>query len=187
LSCKGTLIKLEIGLFSCLPGFAAHAQGKVVYLLKTPYRDGPRLGCAESRNTGDDAADSDNLLARTRSGVLGWQYAGKPARAIGESGLWYLGLHLRTLFRRTRRMRSGQTRVPIATEPGDTPRTVLRLALRVYRWPGTVSNVGTHDKPNRPAVASDAVLVAGGLVVDAGELVLDAAPDRAKRRPVATR
>jgi len=48
--------------------------------------------------------------------------------------------------------------------------------------PETVSDVGTYQEPNQPAVGVNWVLVNGELVVDAGTLVLDAKPGRAIRR-----
>jgi N-acyl-D-aspartate/D-glutamate deacylase len=48
--------------------------------------------------------------------------------------------------------------------------------------PETVSDVGTYEESNRPAVGVQSVLVSGELVVDGGELVLDANAGRAIRR-----
>ena len=48
--------------------------------------------------------------------------------------------------------------------------------------PETISDVGTYEKPNRQAVGVQSLLVNGELVVDAGELVLDAAPGQPFRR-----
>jgi N-acyl-D-glutamate deacylase len=53
--------------------------------------------------------------------------------------------------------------------------------------PETIRDVGTYEDPNRPAVGVQSVLVHGELVVNAGELVLDAAPGRPIRREVRTR
>jgi len=52
--------------------------------------------------------------------------------------------------------------------------------------PDTISDVGTYQDPNRPAVGVQAVLVNGEAVVTGGELILDAAPGRPIRRDVAT-
>ena len=48
--------------------------------------------------------------------------------------------------------------------------------------PATVSDVGTYEEPNRPAVGVQSVLVNGELVVAGGELLPDAAPGRPVRR-----
>ncbi len=48
--------------------------------------------------------------------------------------------------------------------------------------PATIRDVGTYEKPNQPAVGVQSLLVAGELVVEAGELILDAAPGRPIRR-----
>jgi len=53
--------------------------------------------------------------------------------------------------------------------------------------PETISDVGTYEKPNQPAVGVQTVLVNGELVVAGGELVLDAAPGKPIRRPVTTK
>jgi N-acyl-D-glutamate deacylase len=48
--------------------------------------------------------------------------------------------------------------------------------------PQTISDVGTYEKPNQPAVGVKTLLVNGALVVADGELILDAAPGRPIRR-----
>jgi len=48
--------------------------------------------------------------------------------------------------------------------------------------PDTISDVGTYQAPNQPAVGVQTLLVNGELVVDAGELVIDAAPGQPVRR-----
>jgi len=48
--------------------------------------------------------------------------------------------------------------------------------------PATVSDVGTYEQPNRPAVGVQSVLVNGELVVADGELLPDAAPGLPLRR-----
>jgi len=48
--------------------------------------------------------------------------------------------------------------------------------------PATISDVGTYQEPNQPAVGVQSVLVNGELVVDGGELILDAAPGQPIRR-----
>ena len=50
--------------------------------------------------------------------------------------------------------------------------------------PKTISDVGTYEKPNQPAVGVQSVLVNGKLVVASGNLILDAAAGRPIRRPV---
>jgi hypothetical protein len=50
--------------------------------------------------------------------------------------------------------------------------------------PETISDVGTYEKPNQPAVGVQAVLVNGGFVVRDGELILDAPHGQPVRRPV---
>ena len=52
--------------------------------------------------------------------------------------------------------------------------------------PETISDVGTYEKPNQPAVGVQSLLVNGIPVVDDGELVLDAAPGRPIRRTAKT-
>jgi N-acyl-D-glutamate deacylase len=49
--------------------------------------------------------------------------------------------------------------------------------------PETVSDVGTYEEPNQPAVGVQSILINGEFVVDGGELVLDANAGRAIRRP----
>jgi len=53
--------------------------------------------------------------------------------------------------------------------------------------PDTISDVGTYEAPNQPAVGVQSLLVNGELVVDGGELVLHAAPGRPIRRTVENR
>jgi len=53
--------------------------------------------------------------------------------------------------------------------------------------PETISDIGTYEKPNQPAVGVQSLLVNGELVVDAGELVLDAAAGQPIRRAVQTK
>jgi len=48
--------------------------------------------------------------------------------------------------------------------------------------PDTISDVGTYDEPNQPAVGVQTLLVNGVPVVDEGELILDAAPGQPIRR-----
>jgi len=50
--------------------------------------------------------------------------------------------------------------------------------------PETISDVGTYEAPNQPAVGVQSLLVNGTLVVAEGKLVTDAAPGRPIRRPV---
>jgi N-acyl-D-glutamate deacylase len=50
--------------------------------------------------------------------------------------------------------------------------------------PDTVSDVGTYQEPNQPAVGVNWVLVNGEVVVGDGELVLDAQAGRPIRRPI---
>lgn len=50
--------------------------------------------------------------------------------------------------------------------------------------PETISDVGTYEKPNQPAVGVQTVLVNGGFVVENGELILDAPHGRPIRRAV---
>jgi N-acyl-D-glutamate deacylase len=50
--------------------------------------------------------------------------------------------------------------------------------------PETISDVGTYEKPNQPAVGVQTVLVNGGFVVQNGELILDAPHGRPIRRTV---
>jgi N-acyl-D-glutamate deacylase len=53
--------------------------------------------------------------------------------------------------------------------------------------PEVIRDVGTYEEPNQPAVGVQSLLVNGELVVDEGELVLDAAPGRAIRRTAQAR
>jgi N-acyl-D-glutamate deacylase len=48
--------------------------------------------------------------------------------------------------------------------------------------PETIRDVGTYEKPNQPAVGVQTLLVNGGLVVQNGELILDAPHGRPIRR-----
>lgn len=50
--------------------------------------------------------------------------------------------------------------------------------------PDTISDVGTYDNPNQPAVGVQTVVVNGELVVDGGELIVDAGPGQPIRRAV---
>lgn len=50
--------------------------------------------------------------------------------------------------------------------------------------PETISDVGTYEAPNQPAVGVQSLLVNGTLVVADGKLVLDAAPGKPIRRPI---
>ena len=63
---------------------------------------------------------------------------------------------------------------------------VVILNGRVFD-PKTISDVGTYEKPNQPAVGVQSLLVNGEVVVDGGKLVLGAAPGRPIRRAVQTR
>jgi N-acyl-D-aspartate/D-glutamate deacylase len=51
--------------------------------------------------------------------------------------------------------------------------------------PKTISDVGTYEKPNQPAVGVQTVLVNGGSVVQNGKLILDAPHGQPIRRKVA--
>jgi N-acyl-D-glutamate deacylase len=53
--------------------------------------------------------------------------------------------------------------------------------------PDTISDVGTYDKPNQPAVGVQSLIVNGELVIEGGDLILDAGPGQPIRRPVKTR
>ena len=48
--------------------------------------------------------------------------------------------------------------------------------------PNTISDMGTYEKPNQPAVGVQILLVNGQLVVNEGQLILDAAAGRPIRR-----
>jgi N-acyl-D-glutamate deacylase len=50
--------------------------------------------------------------------------------------------------------------------------------------PARISDVGTYQKPNQPAVGVEVLLVNGVPVVDGGQLLVDAAPGRPIRRSV---
>jgi N-acyl-D-glutamate deacylase len=51
--------------------------------------------------------------------------------------------------------------------------------------PETISDVGTYEKPNQPAVGVQTLLVNGGLVVQNGKLILDAPHGQPIRRATA--
>ncbi len=53
--------------------------------------------------------------------------------------------------------------------------------------PETISDVGTYEAPNQPAVGVQSVVVNGEIVVGEGELIVDAAPGQPIRRAVQTR
>jgi N-acyl-D-glutamate deacylase len=50
--------------------------------------------------------------------------------------------------------------------------------------PETISDVGTYQEPNQPAVGVQWLLVNGKPVVDQGKLILDAAPGQPIRRTI---
>ncbi len=50
--------------------------------------------------------------------------------------------------------------------------------------PETISDVGTYEAPNQPAVGVQSLLVNGTFVVADGKLILDASPGQPIRRPV---
>jgi N-acyl-D-glutamate deacylase len=50
--------------------------------------------------------------------------------------------------------------------------------------PETISDVGTYQTPNQPAIGVRSLLINGTLVVADGKLVTDAAPGQPIRRPV---
>ena len=50
--------------------------------------------------------------------------------------------------------------------------------------PETIAPVGTYEDPNHPAVGVQSVIVNGAVVVDGGELRVDAAPGQPIRRAV---
>ncbi len=50
--------------------------------------------------------------------------------------------------------------------------------------PETISDVGTYQTPNQPAIGVQSLLINGTLVVADGKLILDAAPGQPIRRPV---
>jgi N-acyl-D-glutamate deacylase len=52
--------------------------------------------------------------------------------------------------------------------------------------PETISDIGTYEALNQPAIGVQALLVNGTLVVADGKLVIDAAPGQPIRRPVKT-
>jgi N-acyl-D-aspartate/D-glutamate deacylase len=52
--------------------------------------------------------------------------------------------------------------------------------------PDTISDVGTYDKPNQPAVGVQSLIVNGKLVIEGGDLILDAGPGQPIRRDVQT-
>jgi N-acyl-D-aspartate/D-glutamate deacylase len=49
--------------------------------------------------------------------------------------------------------------------------------------PATVANQATYTQPNKAAVGIEAVMVNGELVLKDGDLILDATPGQAIRRP----
>jgi N-acyl-D-aspartate/D-glutamate deacylase len=53
--------------------------------------------------------------------------------------------------------------------------------------PKTISDVGTYEKPNQPAVGVQSVLVNGELVVANNKLIVDARPGRPVVEPVVCR
>jgi len=53
--------------------------------------------------------------------------------------------------------------------------------------PETISEEGTYEEPNHPAVGVQALVVNGELVVKAGQLIVEAAPGQPIRRSVQTR
>jgi len=53
--------------------------------------------------------------------------------------------------------------------------------------PEKISDVGTYEKPNQPAVGVQSLIVNGQLVIDEGQLILDAGPGRPIRREMQTR
>jgi len=50
--------------------------------------------------------------------------------------------------------------------------------------PEAISDVGTYQTPNQPAIGVQSLLINGTLVVADGKLVTDAAPGQPIRRPV---
>ena len=48
--------------------------------------------------------------------------------------------------------------------------------------PNTIAEKGTYEEPNQPAVGVQTLLVNGQLVVNDGQLILDAAPGQPIRR-----
>ena len=50
--------------------------------------------------------------------------------------------------------------------------------------PETISDVGSYEAPNQPAVGVQLLLVNGTLVVADGKLVIDATPVQPIRRPL---
>ncbi len=50
--------------------------------------------------------------------------------------------------------------------------------------PETISDVGSYEAPNQPAVGVQSLLVNGTLVVADGKLVIDATPGQPIRRPL---
>ena len=53
--------------------------------------------------------------------------------------------------------------------------------------PETISDVGTYEKPAQAAVGVQSLVVNGELVIEGGELILDAGPGQAIRREVQAR
>ena len=48
--------------------------------------------------------------------------------------------------------------------------------------PETISDVGTYEAPNKPAVGVQSLVVNGELVIQSSELILDAGPGQPIRR-----
>jgi N-acyl-D-aspartate/D-glutamate deacylase len=81
------------------------------------------------------------------------------------------------------------TLMPAQTLEGFVPQMTKKGRLQegmdadiVVFDPETIRDVGTYEKPNQPAVGVQTVLVNGGLVVQNGELILDAPHGRPIRR-----
>jgi len=81
--------------------------------------------------------------------------------------------------------------MPAQTLEGFVPQMKKKGRLRkgmdadiVVFNPETISDVGTYEKPNQPAVGVQSLLVNGTLVVADGKLITDAAPGQPIRRPV---
>jgi len=100
---------------------------------------------------------------------------------VRERGLMTMGEALRKM-----------SLMPAQTMEGFVPQMKKKGRLQVGMDadivvfdPDTVSEVGTYEDPNHPAVGVQAVLVNGVPVVLGGGLVPDAAPGKPIRRPVA--
>jgi N-acyl-D-aspartate/D-glutamate deacylase len=81
--------------------------------------------------------------------------------------------------------------LPARTLDGFAPRIRRKDRLHVGMGadivvidPETISDDGTYEKPNQPAVGGQTVLVNGGFVVQNGELILDAPHGLPIRRAV---